>query len=312
VTAKDIDDYLARVPPGHRSLLVDLRTALVTLLPDAEQCISYSVPCFKVAGKGVAGFGFAKDHCTYFPMSGSITTELAGELHGYLTSKGSVQFSADRPLPRQLVKELVQARLREIGGYECRLATEADVADVVGTLAAGFAADPVWGLWAFPDSTDRAGLLVDYWRPFVDAGLRYDGVFMTPHAEAVSVWIPPGVPEMDDENEAAFEAVVTRLLGDRAPLLHGAFEAFEANRPKDVPHWYLSLLATHPDHRGKGLGMRLVADVLARVDGTHLPAHLESTNPANEARYERAGFQRSGAFTIPSGPTVTTMWRPAR
>lgn len=194
---------------------------------------------------------------------------------------------------------------------EWRVARRSDASAAVRTLAAAFADDPVWGSWAFPDVPERAAKLKAYWPPYVDAALKYDGVFMTPGAEAVAVWVPPGVPEMDHEDEAALESMVLRLFGDRAPLLFGAYEAFEGNRAKQPPHWYLSLLATHPDHRGKGLGMQLVAEVLARVDAEHLPAYLESTNPANEARYESAGFRPRDTFTIPQGPGVTTMWRAA-
>ena len=76
----EVDDYLAAVPEPQRSTLERLRAVLAALLPDAEQGISYGVPCFKVGGKGVAGFASYKDHCTYLPMSGSITAELADEL----------------------------------------------------------------------------------------------------------------------------------------------------------------------------------------------------------------------------------------
>ena len=193
-----------------------------------------------------------------------------------------------------------------------RLAEPSDAAAVVATLAAAFADDPVWGLWAFPDARDRAAMLQAYWPPFVDAGLMYDGVVMTPGAEAVAVGVPPGVHEMDEENEAALAAGAERLFGDRAPLLVGAYELFGETRAKAPPHWYLSLLATHPDHSGKGLGMRLMADMLESVDAEHLPAYLESTNPANVERYRGAGFELHGGFEVPEGPMVTTMWRPAR
>jgi uncharacterized protein YdhG (YjbR/CyaY superfamily) len=64
----------------------------------------------------VAGFGFYRNHCTYFPMSGSITAELADDLTGYVTAKGSIRFANDEPPPRRLVERLVQARRREIAG----------------------------------------------------------------------------------------------------------------------------------------------------------------------------------------------------
>ena len=109
-----MDDYLAAVPEPQKSTLAGMREVISALLPDAEQCIAYGVPCFKVGGRGVAGFGVYKNHCTYFPMSGSITTELAEELREYVTARGSIQFANDEPLPRELVQHLVQARQREI------------------------------------------------------------------------------------------------------------------------------------------------------------------------------------------------------
>jgi GNAT superfamily N-acetyltransferase len=179
------------------------------------------------------------------------------------------------------------------------------------TLAAAFAGDPVWGLWACGDTPDRTGLLEVFWKPWVDAALKYEGFLMAPDASVVSGWVPPGVHETDDEDEVAIEAVTLQLFGDRAPLLLEAYRLFEANRPTE-PHWYLSLLATHPVHRGQGLGMRMVADLLGAIDAAHQPVYLESTNPANDARYESVGFTPHGSFRLPEGPTVTTMWRPAR
>jgi len=90
------------------------RSTIAALLPDADQVIAYGVPCFKIDGQGVAGFGVAKKHCTYFPMSGSITAELADELQGFETSKGSIRFPEDESLPRDLVQRLIEARQREI------------------------------------------------------------------------------------------------------------------------------------------------------------------------------------------------------
>ena len=114
MSTEDVDDYLAAAPEPQRSTLGQLRATLAALLPEAEQGIAYGVPCFKVGGKGVAGFAAYPKHCSYLPMSGSITAELADELAGYVTSKGSVQFATDAPLPPELVGRLVQARQAEI------------------------------------------------------------------------------------------------------------------------------------------------------------------------------------------------------
>jgi len=114
MTSQDVDDYLSGVPEPQRATLEQLRSTLAALLPEAEQGIAYGVPCFKERGKGVAGFAAYARHCSYLPMSGSVTAELAAELTGYVTSKGSVQFATDEPLPVALVARLVEARRREI------------------------------------------------------------------------------------------------------------------------------------------------------------------------------------------------------
>jgi uncharacterized protein YdhG (YjbR/CyaY superfamily) len=114
MTAQEIDDYLAAVPEPQRSTLRAVRATLEGLLPDAEQGISYGVPAFKVDGAGVAGFGAYRDHCTYVPMSGSVTAELADRLIGWTTTKGAVRFPADTPLPDDVIALLVAARQAEI------------------------------------------------------------------------------------------------------------------------------------------------------------------------------------------------------
>ena len=85
---------------------------------------------------------------------------------------------------------------------------------------------------------------------------------------------------------------------------------FDAAHPEAEPHHYLSLLATHPDHRGKGLGIGLLAENLRAIDAEGVPAFLESTNPANNARYEGQGFRSLGHFELgEDGPDVNQMWR---
>jgi uncharacterized protein YdhG (YjbR/CyaY superfamily) len=107
--------HLARFDPPQRHTLTRLHDTLRELLPDAEECISYNMPCFKVDGVAVAGFDGFKRHCSYFPHSGNIVGQVTG-IPAWCTvaSTGTLQFPVDRPLPKALVRRLVQARLREI------------------------------------------------------------------------------------------------------------------------------------------------------------------------------------------------------
>ena len=110
-----VDEYLDGAPEPHRSTLTQLRAALREVLPDAEEGISYSIPAFKVDDKAVAGYAYFKNHCSYFPHSGSVLPELADELAGYTWSKGTLKFPPDQPLPTELVRRLVAVRLQQLG-----------------------------------------------------------------------------------------------------------------------------------------------------------------------------------------------------
>lgn len=107
--------HLATLPQPQRDTLMALRTVLCELLPDATECISYNMPCFKLDGAAVAGFDGFKRHCSYFPHSGGVVGQVNG-LPSWCTvsSPGTVQFPVDRPLPKTLVRKLVRARLDEI------------------------------------------------------------------------------------------------------------------------------------------------------------------------------------------------------
>lgn len=136
---------------------------------------------------------------------------------------------------------------------------------------------------------------------------------MTDACEVAAVWIPPGGTEIAEADEAQLEPLLESLVGPRAGEVLELLERFDAAHPRDQPHYYLTLLGTHPGHAGRGLGMALLAESLARIDAEHMPAYLESSNAANNHRYERYGFARIGEFHPPgSGTPVTTMWREAR
>jgi GNAT superfamily N-acetyltransferase len=187
-----------------------------------------------------------------------------------------------------------------------RIATERDVEGATATLAAAFGQDPLWS-WAFPDPDS----LAVWWRFYVSSALRYPWMWVEGDYDAVSVWTPPGGTELTEDEEEQVEPIVRRLAGDRAPEIMELLSRFEASHPHDEPHYYLGLLGTHPDRRGEGLGMGLLAENLALIDAEGMPAYLESSNSANDPRYQRHGFERNGSFERPDGSaTVSTMWRP--
>ena len=111
MSAAEIDAYLDRLDEPKRSTLSRLRGDILAVIPDAEQCISYAVPGFKVAGKTVAGFAAFKNHLSYLPHSGSVFPELEEELAGYTKSSGALRFPIDQPLPGELVEKLIAVRL---------------------------------------------------------------------------------------------------------------------------------------------------------------------------------------------------------
>ena len=110
-----ISAHLGTLPQPQRDTLSALHLTLRELLPDAEECISYNMPCFKVGGVAVAGFDGFKNHCSYFPHSGNVVPQVHG-IPAWCTvaTKGTLQFPVDRPLPKTVVRKLVKARLKEI------------------------------------------------------------------------------------------------------------------------------------------------------------------------------------------------------
>jgi GNAT superfamily N-acetyltransferase len=186
-----------------------------------------------------------------------------------------------------------------------RRAVVDDLPAVGAALASGFASDPVWG-WAVPGRDEQAA----FWAFWARNGVARDLVWVTPVAEATALWVPPGLVELDDDGEAELVRVCDDVLGPGASRVLGILERLEAVHPSE-PHHYLSLLATHDDHRGRGLGMGLLAANLAAIDATGEAAYLESTNPANLGRYASVGFEVRDELRIPGGgQVVTTMWRP--
>jgi uncharacterized protein YdhG (YjbR/CyaY superfamily) len=111
---QEIDSYLAALGEPERTTLEELRRSILAVIPDAQQCMSYGMPAFKVGGKTVAGFAAFKNHLSYLPHSGSVLEKLGKDLANYQSTKGSLHFAVGEPLPRGLVKKLVTTRMREL------------------------------------------------------------------------------------------------------------------------------------------------------------------------------------------------------
>jgi len=115
VSKQEVDEYLANLDEPKRTTLQQLRQTIRTIVPEAEESISYGMPAYRLRGKVIAGFAAFKNHLSYLPHSGSVFAEMPDDVAGYITSKAALQFPIDRPLPKALVKKLIAIRLRQIG-----------------------------------------------------------------------------------------------------------------------------------------------------------------------------------------------------
>ena len=113
MTADEVDAYLEGLGEPKRSTLEALRRSIRAVVPDAEECISYGMPAFRVDGKVVAGFAAFKNH---LPHSSEVLQGLGDRLTGYECTKGSLHFPVDGPLPDDLVRSLVNAKLEILRG----------------------------------------------------------------------------------------------------------------------------------------------------------------------------------------------------
>jgi uncharacterized protein YdhG (YjbR/CyaY superfamily) len=106
-----IDEYLATLDEDKRTSLEKLRKIIKVAAPKAEECISYQMPAFRIDGKILLWFGAGANHCAFYP--GGIVERYKEELKEYKTSKGTIQFQPDKPIPKGLVQKIVKRRIKE-------------------------------------------------------------------------------------------------------------------------------------------------------------------------------------------------------
>lgn len=111
-TYRTTDQYLSGLPDDKRSALERLRKAIKAAAPEAEECISYNVPGFRLNGRLLVSYAAATKHCAFYPGAHPIAVHRAA-LAGYSTAKGTIRFQPAKPLPSGLVRKLVRTRIAE-------------------------------------------------------------------------------------------------------------------------------------------------------------------------------------------------------
>jgi len=195
-----------------------------------------------------------------------------------------------------------------MGDEELRTATVDDVDAMAAVLADAFHDDPVFR-WLFPDDSSRPRLAQAMFAMLGEHVYVPQGECLV-GPDCAAYWEPSGAPAADDFWVDHGEAFVTALEGQVERLVAlGA--AMSAHHPGD-PCWYLSLLGVHPSVQGRGLGGRLLAHKLERIDAVGEAAYLEASSPRNRVLYERHGFELLEEFSADGGPPMYAMWRAPR
>jgi uncharacterized protein YdhG (YjbR/CyaY superfamily) len=113
-----VDAYLAALPSDQRALLEGVRAAVRRLVPEAEDTISYDMPAFRLGGRFLVSYAGWKRHCSLYPLTDSFLAAHASELEGFGRTKGSIHFTAEKPLPADLLDDLIRARVEDVASPE--------------------------------------------------------------------------------------------------------------------------------------------------------------------------------------------------
>jgi ribosomal protein S18 acetylase RimI-like enzyme len=178
---------------------------------------------------------------------------------------------------------------------QVRRATRADLTQLCVTAVKAFGEDPVMR-WLYPDDDEYFRPSGEVMRGVMVAWIEHNEVWCTDDCAALAVWIQPGRPEAPDDGVAPDPPPSPELL-DR----FGIIGPLMAQHAPSEDHWYLQLLATHPDWQRQGLGVALMAAKFAEAAVDGLPCHLETETLVNVAYYRRHGFEVHAEFDIPTG-----------
>jgi len=113
-----VDAYLAALAPDQRSLLQGVRQRIAQLVPDATETISYGMPAFKLHGRFLVSYAGWKKHCSLYPLTDSFMADHASAIAAFDRTKGSIHFTAARPLPPAVLDDLIRARVADVQGSD--------------------------------------------------------------------------------------------------------------------------------------------------------------------------------------------------
>jgi ribosomal protein S18 acetylase RimI-like enzyme len=193
-----------------------------------------------------------------------------------------------------------------------RRARSEDVPGIAEAMGAAFEDDPVvaW-FWRRPS---RRRERVAGWYDLVARThyLEHGEVFVAEEEGEIAgcaMWSRPGSWRLSTRAELAATRYAVPRLGLHLPFASVAMRRIEARHP-DARHWYLSELGVRPQSQGRGLGSKLMFEILARCDHDGVPAYLESSTERSRALYERHGFRTTEVLQLPrAGPPLWLMWR---
>lgn len=111
--SSEVDAYLAPLPEKQRTVMQQLRQIVTAAAPEAVEAISYKMPALKISGRFFMSYDAFKNHFSLFPWTDAMAATLGAEIQPYLSGKGTLRFSADKPLPAELIRKIVEIRLKE-------------------------------------------------------------------------------------------------------------------------------------------------------------------------------------------------------
>jgi GNAT superfamily N-acetyltransferase len=189
-----------------------------------------------------------------------------------------------------------------------RLAGLEDVDAVAEAVTAAFANDPAW---SFIVGTGNPGAMNAFARALLIPRINGSTAWITDDCTTVAMWDRRAVPGPLDDEDAWWAAFRVEVGEDIWARLDAYDKALEARAPAE-PYWYLGVLATHPDHQGRGLATAVLQPGLAAADHEGWDCWLETSTPANKTFYAGRGFTEGIAIDVPGGPPTWWLRRPAR